>query len=383
MKVKDLNVTLYKRDTKSRLREVVITTNQGVLTVSTGLVGGAKVSHVETCEPKNLGKINKTSSSEQAVLEATSKITKKLKEGYFKTIEEAKSEEVSKPMLAKEFGAERDKIIYPAFVQPKLDGIRALKTKSSFVSRKNTPISTMTHIEKSLSKVTETLDGELYCHGESFQENTKLIKKKTEDSKKVKYYVYDLISSESFKERYKKLTSIVNSIKDNYIVLVPTFEITSEKELEAYYKMFIEQGYEGLMLRHGEGGYKCNGRSSELLKYKKFIDRAYPIIDVTPANKNKLHGVPVVKVTDQLVPLTTPNVVFYKEKGVTEIVKVNEVDHGYPTTRCGARLSHEEREELLKNKTDYIGKTAEIRFFEFHDSGVPRFPIYHGIRIDK
>lgn len=383
MTSKDINVTLYKRDTKSKLREVQITTCKGVLTVSTGLVDGAKVSHVEICDPKNLGKKNETSSFEQAILEATSKVTKKLKEGYFRSIKEAQEEEVSKPMLAKEFGEEKDKVTYPAYVQPKLDGIRALKIKTKFVSRKNTPIETMSHIEDSLSDVSETLDGELYCHGKSFQENTKLIKKKTEDSKQVNYYVYDLISKEPFSVRYSKLKNIVSSIKGSSIVLVPTYTVNSEKELETYYNKFIEEGYEGLMLRHGKEGYKCNGRSSELLKYKKFIDRAYPIIDITPANKNKLHGVPVVKVIDQLVPLTTPGVIFYSTNGSVETVLVKGVPHGYPTTRCGARLSHEEREELLKNKNKYLGKTAEIRFFEFHDSGVPRFPIYHGIRLDK
>ena len=46
-------------------------------------------------------------------------------------------------------------------------------------------------------------------------------------------------------------------------------------------------------------------------------------------------------------------------------------------------MSHEERRELLVNKEDYIGKTAEIRYFEETDGGLPRFPVYVGIRLDK
>jgi hypothetical protein len=38
---------------------------------------------------------------------------------------------------------------------------------------------------------------------------------------------------------------------------------------------------------------------------------------------------------------------------------------------------------MLINKQDYLGKTAEIRFFEFTDDGLPRFPVMVGIRLDK
>ncbi len=30
-----------------------------------------------------------------------------------------------------------------------------------------------------------------------------------------------------------------------------------------------------------------------------------------------------------------------------------------------------------------MGKTAEIRFFEYTEDGIPRFPVAVGIRLDK
>ena len=47
------------------------------------------------------------------------------------------------------------------------------------------------------------------------------------------------------------------------------------------------------------------------------------------------------------------------------------------------KFSHAEREEILINKENYIGKTAEIRFFEYTEDGIPRFPVAVGIRLDK
>jgi len=47
------------------------------------------------------------------------------------------------------------------------------------------------------------------------------------------------------------------------------------------------------------------------------------------------------------------------------------------------KFSHEAREEILRNKHMYIGMMAEIRFFEYTDSGLPRFPVCVGFRLDK
>ena len=47
------------------------------------------------------------------------------------------------------------------------------------------------------------------------------------------------------------------------------------------------------------------------------------------------------------------------------------------------KFSHAEREEILQNKDQYIGQMAEIRFFEYTEDGLPRFPVCHGFRLDK
>ena len=98
------------------------------------------------------------------------------------------------PMLAKPYRKEAHKIDWTdAFVQPKLDGMRCLDTVGGKLSRKNTPIDTMDHIVVVRpSGGTIAVDGELYAHGLSFQENMKLIKKLRPESKEVKLHVYDV-----------------------------------------------------------------------------------------------------------------------------------------------------------------------------------------------
>lgn len=145
----------------------------------------------------------------------------------------------------------------------------------------------------------------------------------------------------------------------NTIILVDTFKIKNERELLEYHKEFISTGYEGSIVRT-DGYYKCNGRSSNLLKYKDFQDIDAEIVDIVPAEQRPEWGVPVLKYTNQ------------KVSGVNTY-----------TFRAGLKYSHEDRKEFLTNKEKYIGKIANIRFFEYTDEGLPRFPVMVGIHTDR
>ena len=356
----DFSKKIYKKDSKNKIRVLHVYTDGADLIQKSGLVDGNLIEHRNTCVGKNIGKSNETSSIQQATLEAQSKIETKMTTGYFDSIEKAESETVILPMLAKDYKKELHKVKFPCYIQPKLDGMRALAQDNIFspiISRKGKKIDTMAHIEANVSNLeTEyTLDGELYAHGLSFQDNMRLIKKyrqgKTET---VKYHVYDIISDKPFNERFAILRELIVNCAD--IELVPTYHIIDETELKKFHVKFINAGYEGTIIRHSNAGYSINKRDSQLLKYKDFIDEAYEVIDILPSDKNPDQG--VVRCT---------------------------IGGGYAnvTFGCGMKFSHKERKEMLINKADYIGKIAEIRFFEYTDDGIPRFPVCHGFRLDK
>lgn len=349
-----MDKTIYKKDSKGRIRKTTVYVIGDTIHQVSGLQGGNKTKHSRVAKAKNIGKSNETTPEEQAILEGKAIIVKKLKEGYFDTIEEAENSKVVMPMLAKVYEEEKHKIDWTtAYVQPKMDGIRCLDTvENGKLSRKNTPIDTMDHIVVNRVEGDKTpVDGELYAHGLSFQENMKLIKKLRPGSVKVRYYVYDSISDKPFIERHEDLSAIV-LLSDN-LTLVPTFKVKNEEELKKYHARFLSQGYEGTMLRWGNEGYKVNGRSSNLLKFKDFLDAAYEVVDVLPSDKNP-------------------------EQGVVQCKNSSGDVFG-----CGMKFSHAERKEILANKKDYIGKIAEIRFFEYTDDGLPRFPVCVGFRLDK
>lgn len=353
----DYSKTIYKKDTKGNIRQLSVSVMGSAVEQSSGILYGALVPHSYTAKPKNIGKVNETTAEEQAIIEAKAIIVKKLKKDYFESIDDATNKKVILPMLAKDYNKELKKIEWPCKGQPKLDGMRALlMPDGSFYSRQGVKITTIEHI-KIKNKRGHILDGELYVHNKSFQENMKLIKKyRKGESEKVQFHVYDIVhESLSYTERLVLLNKYYSNIEG--IKLVKTWGIDDEKDLKFLHKANLKMGYEGTIIRWGKEGYKIGGRSSNLLKYKDFIDIAVPIIDVIPSDKNPDQGVFVCKTYT-----TTVNDGIFK---------------------CGMKYSHEDREAILDNKDKYIGQTAEIRFFEYTDDGLPRFPVCVGIRLDK
>ena len=348
--------TLYKKDSKGKLRFLDISTDGSTIVQVSGLVDGKHVTNVSQCEGKNIGRSNETTPEEQAELEAEAKYTKKLKEGYFKTQEEAVNVTVILPMLAKVFEKEEKKVSYPCYAQPKLDGMRGLGScdHGTLTSRSGNAILTLGEIVNEFPDIKGLiLDGELYAHGFTFQENMRMIKKRREETKNVKYHVYDIVSDMPFFERLQVLTqACMNSPR---IEVVPTVIVKSKEELMKIHSYNISQGYEGTIVRHGDDGYKLNGRSSSLLKLKDFHDLALVLKDVIPSEKRPTHGKPI-----------------FEWKGATN-----------DELGAGISLSHAEAEDLLANKSSHIGKTCELRFFEYSDTGVPRHPVMHGFRLDK
>ena len=347
---------IYKKDSSGKIRYLSISTEGNMVVQESGVVGtNSPVYNRSACEAKNVGKSNSTTPAEQAILEATSKITEKMRLGYFTSIAEAQEKggkDFLLPMLAKDFKKEIKKVIYPCYVQPKLDGMRSLGTEDDgFMSRTGKTIDTLGHIV--LADLEEhILDGELYAHGISFQENMKLIKKyRPHLTEQVKYHVYDIVMNAPFSERLNALRELVAKVNNANIELVPTYEVRNELDVAYYHSQFVSQGYEGTMVRHSQEGYAVNKRSSQLLKYKDFLDEVYEVFDVVPSESRP-------------------------EQGVVVCAKPNGM--GATLFNCGMKFSHAEREEILANKQNYIGKMANIRFFEYTDSGLPRFPVCYG-----
>ncbi len=120
--------------------------------------------------------------------------------------------------------------------------------------------------------------------------------------------------------------------------------------MDGYYENYLNDGYEGQMIRLDEG-YE-NKRSKRLLKRKEFIDEEYEILGVVEGEGNRAG---------------TAGFMEFSSKGGKSFRSNIKGDFGY----LG---------ELLKKKKSLIGKKATIKYFNLTPDGIPRFPYVTAIR---
>jgi ATP-dependent DNA ligase len=272
-----------------------------------GLEAGELVTSEWTiAQPKNVGKKNETTGSEQAQKEVENKYKKQQKTGYFENKNEIDNMAYVEPMLAKQYKDYKHKIDLTKgeyLLQTKYNGGRCVATKDGLWTRKGEKYLTCPHIEKSLAPFFEkypdaVLDGELFNEDlkQQLNELMKLIRRTvhiTDDhleqgEKMVRYYVYDgygfgIDKTCCYTERKRFIDTYVVPL--DYIIEVPSFDINSENDLNDYYLQLIDMGHEGAMLRLKDMGYE-NKRSKNLLKIKPEDSDDAIITDITEGEGN-------------------------------------------------------------------------------------------------
>jgi len=308
----------------------------------------------------------KRTAQEQAIFMAKSKLKKKRDEAYFDTIEEARTLVKLLPMLAHPITKRGHNITYPAIVQRKYDGVRCLAQindgKVTLLSRKGKEFPHLKHIGREVINFNKNpsivLDGELYSDTLTFQELVGLVRRVTlkegNDTQmlEVSLRVYDCIDLDNepdFKDRYVTITDITNGAK--YLSLVENITVNSEKEAYAAQVRFVQEGYEGAIVRNLIGAYAIGKRSANLQKVKTFLDDEFEIVGFTQGTGDETGCV----------------IWICKTKDGKEF-------------RVRPRGTREERKLLFQNGKSYIGKMLTVRYQELTDDGIPRFPVGIAIR---
>jgi len=201
--------TLYKRATNGKIVEHTIEVENNCFRTISGYTDGIKTTSEWTCcSGKNIGKKNETTPNEQAMAEAKAMWTKRVELGNFENINDIDNEVYFSPMLAHKWEDRKDKVKYPVFSQPKLDGIRCIVRADGMWSRNGKRIISAPHIFESMKHLFDKnpdliFDGELYADkfANDFNAICSLVKKTkptANDLKKsaesIQYHIYDLPS---------------------------------------------------------------------------------------------------------------------------------------------------------------------------------------------
>jgi hypothetical protein len=371
-----------------------------------GYVDGKKQTNIKVISVgKNIGKKNETTPLQQAISEAKAAWIKKKESGYSAVVgssttntdasvaditrnvanvsigdgegddgsdgggrdeggEQGRGKGIDKdvpsPMLAHDFSKRGKSIKFPCFAQRKYDGTRCVAMSGKgLYSRNKKRYPHLDHIIAEVNKLPSTiiLDGELYSDTLTFQEIVGIVKRETlradgdqEKQLQIKLHVYDIINGAPYEERYANLQMLFNKYKFKHLVLVKSDVCESDEVIKELHARYVQEGYEGLILRNKAGLYK-NSRSVDLQKVKAFFDGEFKIVA-------------------------------YKEGCGAEagcVIWVCEAENGLQFA-CRPRGTREEREVLYSDGKKYIGKMLSVRYQEMTDSNVPRFPVGIAIR---
>ena len=275
-----------------------------------------------------------------------------------------------KAMLAHKYN--EDKADYPAFIQPKLDGVRCLFTAKGAFSRANNRFMNVEHIEQVLKPFfaknpTAVLDGELYNHGlkDDFEKIISLVKKKkptdndkAEAAELVQYHMYDVASFDN--ATYTWRWGFINRLTDSSMVRTSNCLVITESKIAldfdeavALHKKNLKLGYEGSIYRTLDGYYKGT-RSWDLMKFKDFHDTEATIVGYE-IGKGKREG-------------TLGKFIMQDDEGV---------EFGCPP---GKGYDYQALTNMLNNVHDYIGQRATFTYFQRTQAGSYRHPHYKCLR---
>ena len=349
--------TIYKATKSGKVQEWTIEIEGNKYRTITGQQDGKKITNEWTIVyGKNIGRSNETTDEEQALKDAIAKRTKRLESGYFEDITKIHQKQYFEPMTACKWEDSKNKIQYPIFSQPKLDGIRCILSKEGMFSRNGKPIVSAPHIFESMKHLFDEtpnlmFDGELYADkfANDFNKIVSMVRKTKPtqsdlDACKnvIKYHIYDLPShSGTFSERMNELKNIE---LPSACVLVDTDIVDSEDSVMDFYSNYVDSGYEGQMLR--TNSLYESKRSKSLLKHKSFVDEEYTILDICEGEGNRTG--------------TCGYMVFQTKEG--------------KQFKSNVKGTFEYTKEILENKDSLIGKEATVKYFNLTPDGIPRFP---------
>ena len=375
---------LYKKTTTGAIQEwqvSVMTVNDDPIIVNNyGQVGGKIQESIEkVLEGKNIGKTNETTALQQAELQAQSRWEKQKKKGYVESIEDAQAGVVDElieggifPILAYKFSEQEKKIKYPALAQPKLDGHRCTSQFDGGIvtmwSRTRKPILTIPHIVKCLENcgLADRFDGELYNHDyrDNFEDLTSLI---TPDEPKegyevIQYHVYDLaLPNLTNYERYLILKNMRPAFEGTPVHIVETRIVNNKEELMQAYEDFMEQGYEGAIVRNMDGKYVYK-RSYDLQKIKIFDDDEFRIVDIKIGTKGSMAG---------------------KAVFICERIREDQLLPAGVTFDCKLKGEMGKLKKYADDPSLVIGKIVTVQYQGYTKKNMkPRFPVALRFRVD-
>ena len=212
------------------------------------------------------------------------------------------------------------------------------------------------------------LDGELYKHGKSLQQisGAARLEKNAYDCDWLEYYIYDVMYPKiPFEIRLKVLNKISQELNLGFnpykewnkgelqIQMVPQEKVSGFDNIMNLHNNYVEEGFEGVVIRNPESEYGFGKRTNSMIKIKKYRDDCFLVTGILPGLR-----------------------------GSEDMVFICQTKDGkeFKAKPLGDRLTKEEYFDNFEDK--YKGHIGECKFFYYSDEGTPLQPAFKAFRWD-
>lgn len=284
---------------------------------------------------------------------------------------------VIKPMLAKQESKLTNRRVLDKewLCSRKIDGVRALfywdGKEIHTASRGGEGYDpATTHIRENESLInffkenpTIILDGELYKHGKTLQQisGAARMEKNAYDCDWLQYWIYDMydtanpdmtaLKRQYFLNEYCLCADSENS--DSDIQLVEQKIVSKEENIWKLHDQYVSEGFEGCVIRNPDKPYKPNGRTNDMIKFKRYLDDTYRIIGYELGLR-----------------------------GSEDMVFICELKDG-KTFKASPIGDRETKQEYVDNfEEKYKNHLGDCTYFTLSDTGIPTQPKFRTWRFD-
>jgi DNA ligase-1 len=295
-----------------------------------------------------------------------------------------------KPFLATDY--DEDKLVFPLIVEPKIDGVRGLYLNESFTTRTLRPFANKYTQSLFNNPIFKGFDGELtgdVITSPSLCRDTTSMLNKITGEPLVVWNLFDYITEDTVNLGYlKRHAALIKRVEElrgsnpeiiHLLNVVPVTMVYDIHELEMMEARYLDEGYEGVILRDPNGKYK-SGRATvnegAFLRIKRFSTEEALVMGIVEANENTNEKV-VNRLGRSERSSHKANMV---PKGMVGMLLCRDLKTGNMIEVGPGKMTHKDRIHYFNNKDELIGKYISYKFFSKGVKDKPRFPTFEYIR---
>lgn len=312
---------------------------------------------------------------------------------------------IKKPQLAED--AILNKVQFPCWVQPKIDGVRAMNLNGKLTGRSFDPF-TGHLITAAFSRPEfQGLDGEMILGVNPTADGLCRLTtgaigrfKGVTEMANIHWWVFDFLPDAQaqelpYAERYQALKEHLVKINHSRLHLVPSQVVYNLNDLHWWYAHWLSKGYEGLIIRNPRASYK-EGRATqkgmELWRIKPWADAEILVTGITEgakngneAKRNTLGRTERSSAQAGLIPngqvgsIQGTMVADFHDPVTGKLL----FPKGLEVTVGSGELSVKEAEYYFRNPHEIIGHLVKFKHMTHGVKEQPRFPTYISHRLPQ